>query len=103
MSPISLVVYYQTFFFQDGRRFYDLFKICISRLSELEESLRKRYDLKEVEKAYRAKDMQLSETATNGVDKGNSQIEFGERLIFYVLHRLFLNRIQMREKLQPLD
>uniref|UniRef100_F1KUZ2 Ubiquitin carboxyl-terminal hydrolase n=1 Tax=Ascaris suum TaxID=6253 RepID=F1KUZ2_ASCSU len=81
MGVISQIIIRKNDFTQfkstpDGRRFYDLFKICISRLSELEESLRKRYDLKEVEKAYRAKDMQLSEIATNGVDKGNSQIEF---------------------------
>ncbi|VDK50417.1 unnamed protein product [Anisakis simplex] len=59
----------------DGRRFYDLFKTCISRMRELEESLEKRYELKEVEELYRKKEMHQNETtaaiskmvsATNG-------------------------------------
>ncbi|VDM48728.1 unnamed protein product [Toxocara canis] len=59
----------------DGRRFYDLFKICISRMGELEESLCKRYELKEIEKNYRA-DGHLTESAvSNGVAKETTRTE----------------------------
>ncbi|MCP9264718.1 Protein lon-8 [Dirofilaria immitis] len=43
----------------DGRRFYCLFDRCIAYLKELEESLNKRYELKEVEKTMMSKIHQL--------------------------------------------
>ncbi|CAG9539455.1 unnamed protein product [Cercopithifilaria johnstoni] len=41
----------------DGRRFYYLFDQCIAYLKELEESLNKRYELKNVEKNYDDRDV----------------------------------------------
>ncbi|KAM3717074.1 Ubiquitin carboxyl-terminal hydrolase [Dirofilaria immitis] len=56
----------------DGRRFYCLFDRCIAYLKELEESLNKRYELKEVEKNYDEQDSSVVQCEKTQKDKDYS-------------------------------
>uniref|UniRef100_A0AAF5PTQ7 Ubiquitin carboxyl-terminal hydrolase n=2 Tax=Wuchereria bancrofti TaxID=6293 RepID=A0AAF5PTQ7_WUCBA len=53
----------------DGRRFYYLFDQCIAYLKELEESLKKRYELKKAEKSYDEQDLSVSQCEETREDK----------------------------------
>uniref|UniRef100_A0A158PSV7 ubiquitinyl hydrolase 1 n=1 Tax=Brugia timori TaxID=42155 RepID=A0A158PSV7_9BILA len=53
----------------DGRRFYYLFDQCIAYLKELEESLKKRYELKKAEKSYDEQDLSVLQSEETPEDK----------------------------------
>ncbi|VDN84040.1 unnamed protein product, partial [Brugia pahangi] len=53
----------------DGRRFYYLFDQCIAYLKELEESLKKRYELKKAEKSYDEQDLPVLQSEETPEDK----------------------------------
>ncbi|MFH4976930.1 hypothetical protein AB6A40_003639 [Gnathostoma spinigerum] len=56
----------------DGRRFYDLFKTSLGNLEEMEESLKKRYELKELGRSYAAIELSRSEEKTKEVEKSET-------------------------------